>query len=365
MRRLSALLTMVLFSKLFVPSFACGQGQSASQNDLEDAQESNFVRWLSPVYRVWLTEDVGYVITREERSAFLQLTSDADRDWFIEQFWQRRNPVPDSEENTFKEEHYRRMAYANEHFSREGVPGWKADRGRIYIEWGQPDAIDLDGVGVAGSRQLWRYRYLEGIGENVELEFTDPRHSGEYHLTVEPAISDGRFYFDDGVELECTGCIQVLSERDTSESSQLVPQFRDLELVAIAHISRNDINFKYRFLAPVPVTTFTSQVRMTIEVPDSELRQQEREADHPTRLNLFCQITDSDGHVVETLEDKTPEPVGDSANKDSAESYFPERGIPLRPGSYKVAMVVGNPISGNVGTAYTELVVPSESPQSK
>src|SRR5580704_12812574 len=110
----------------------------------------------------------------------------------------------------------------------KGSRGWKADRGRIYIEWGQPDAIDLDGVGVAGSRQLWRYRYLEGIGENVELEFTDPRHSGEYHLTVEPAISDGRFYFDDGVELECTGCIQVLSDRDASESSQLVPQFRDL-----------------------------------------------------------------------------------------------------------------------------------------
>jgi GWxTD domain-containing protein len=362
MRRLSALLTMVLFSKLFVPSFACAQGQSASQNDLEDAQESNFVRWLSPLYRVWLTEDVGYVITREERSAFLQLTSDADRDWFIEQFWQRRNPVPLSEENTFKEEHYRRMAYANEHFSREGIPGWKADRGRIYIEWGQPDAIDLDSVGVAGSRQLWRYRYLEGVGENVELEFTDPRHSGEYHLTAEPTMPDGRF-LDDGVGSEFTDCVQALSDRNSAQSSQLVPRFRDLEALAVSHISRNDVNFEYHFVAPVPVTFFTSQVRMTIEVAASEFRQQESEADQPIRLNLFCQITDGDGRVVETLEDQTLDPVGDSANKDSAESYFPKRSIALRPGSYQVAMVVSNPRSGNVGTAYTELVVPPESTQ--
>jgi len=359
------LLMIVSSIRLVAPSFARAQGQSASQNDLVNAQESSFVRWLSPLYRVWLTEDVLYIISKEERWAFLQLTSDADRDSFIDRFWQRRNPDPDSEENTFKEEHYRRMAYANKHFSREAVPGWKSDRGRIYIEWGQPDAIDLDSVGVAGSRQLWRYRYLEGIGENVELEFTDPRHSGEYHLTVEPTIPEGRFYFDEGVELECAECIQVLSDQDAAENSKMVPRFRDLELVAIAHISRNDVIFRYHLVAPIHVTSFTTVVPMTIEVPASEFQQVEGESNQPIHLNVFCQISDRDGRVVETLEGTLPESVADSANKDSAESYFLERGIPLHTGSYKVAIVVGNPISGDVGTAYTEMVVPAESTQSK
>ena len=96
---------------------------------------------LSRVYKKWLNEDVVWIITDQERAAFKQLSNDEERDNFIEAFWQRRDPTPDTEENEYKEEHYRRIAYANEHFA-AGIPGWKSDRGRIYIMYGPADEVD-------------------------------------------------------------------------------------------------------------------------------------------------------------------------------------------------------------------------------
>ena len=101
---------------------------------------------LSKPYKKWLDEDVVYIITDEERAAFKQLSNDEERDNFIEAFWQRRDPTPDTEENEYKEEHYQRIAYANEHFA-AGVPGWRTDRGRIYIVFGKPDEIEIASFG--------------------------------------------------------------------------------------------------------------------------------------------------------------------------------------------------------------------------
>src|SRR5580658_3198819 len=95
----------------------------------------------SAPYTSWLNEEVVYIITKEEHDAFLRLTTNEEREQYIEDFWRRRNPDPDSPENSYREEHYRRIAYANEHFS-SGIPGWKTDRGHIYILWGAPDEID-------------------------------------------------------------------------------------------------------------------------------------------------------------------------------------------------------------------------------
>ena len=134
-------------------------------------------------------------------------TTNEEREQFIEQFWQRRNPDPDSAENTFKEEHYRRIAYTNEHYA-SGIPGWKSDRGRIYIMWGPPDEIDSHPSGGSYDRpssegggntstypfEDWRYRYLEGIGEDVNIEFVDPTMTGEYHLTMDPSEKDALTY---------------------------------------------------------------------------------------------------------------------------------------------------------------------------
>src|SRR5579871_6458163 len=158
---------------------------------------------LSKVYRKWLDEDVIYIITDEERAAFKQLSNDEERDNFIEAFWQRRDPTPDTEENEYKEEHYQRIAYANEHFA-AGVPGWKTDRGRTYIVFGKPDEIESHPSGGTYERPMeegggetstfpfeqWRYRYIEGIGQEVIIEFVDTCMCGEYHMTMDRSEKD-------------------------------------------------------------------------------------------------------------------------------------------------------------------------------
>src|SRR5579872_1895586 len=153
---------------------------------------------LSKTYKKWLDEDVVYIISDEERKAFKQLSNDEERDQFIEAFWQRRDPTPDTEENEFKEEHYRRIEYANEHFA-AGIPGWKSDRGRIYIMYGPADEVDSHPSGGTYERPIeegggetstfpfedWRYRYLEGIGQEVIIEFVDTCMCGDYHMTMD------------------------------------------------------------------------------------------------------------------------------------------------------------------------------------
>ena len=144
---------------------------------------------LANPYQKWLTEDVAYIITDEERAAFRQLTTDDKREHFIEQFWLRRDPTPGTTQNEFKEEHYRRTAYANEHFA-EKVPGWKTDRGRIYIQYGPPDEIDDHRGEQPRSYQQWRYLFIEGIGNNVVIEFVDTTGTGEFHMTMDPSEKD-------------------------------------------------------------------------------------------------------------------------------------------------------------------------------
>jgi GWxTD domain-containing protein len=146
----------------------------------------------------WAETDAAYIITDQERDLFKRLSNDDDREKFIEQFWLRRDPTPDTVENEFKEEHYRRIAYANERFG-AGVPGWKTDRGWIYIKFGPPDELESH-LGESYQRPLeqgggtsslypfeqWRYRYLEGIGNDVVFEFVDHTKAGEYRLIIDP-----------------------------------------------------------------------------------------------------------------------------------------------------------------------------------
>src|SRR5208337_3286156 len=162
---------------------------------------------LSKTYKKWLEEDVVYIISEEERKAFKQLSNDEERDQFIEAFWQRRDPTPDTEENEFKEEHYRRIEYANEHFA-AGIPGWKSDRGRIYIMYGPADEIESHPSGGTYERPMeegggststfpfedWRYRYLEGIGQEINLEFVDTCMCGDYHMTMDRSEKDALKY---------------------------------------------------------------------------------------------------------------------------------------------------------------------------
>src|SRR5690349_22182653 len=141
---------------------------------------------LSDPWKKWMNEDVIYIITDEEKQAFKRLKTDEERQTFVENFWLRRDPTPDTEENEYKEEHYRRIAYSNDHYA-SGIPGWKTDRGMIYIKYGPADEIDSHPSGGSYERpyeegggetstypfETWRYRYIDGIGTNIMIEFVD------------------------------------------------------------------------------------------------------------------------------------------------------------------------------------------------
>src|SRR5688572_22248714 len=170
-------------------------------------QEEKLRKELEGPYRRWLNEDVGYIITDEERQTLKRLATDDEKQSFIESFWLRRDPTPDSAENEYKEEHYRRIAYANERYA-SGIPGWKTDRGRIYITFGPPAEIESHPSGGSYQRPIeegggttstypfekWRYRYIEGIGNDVNIEFVDPTMTGEYRMTMDPSEKDALLY---------------------------------------------------------------------------------------------------------------------------------------------------------------------------
>src|SRR6202035_3893027 len=213
---------------------------------------------LDNSFKTWLNEDVIYIISPEERTAFLQLATNEEREQFIEQFWLRRSSNPDLPDNDFKEEHYRRIAYANEHFS-SGIPGWKADRGRIYIMWGPPDEIQSHPSGGSYNRpssegggetstypfEDWRYRYLEGIGENVELEFVDPTMSGEYKLTTDPSEKDALLYVPGAglTQMESMGLASKTQRFNNTDGSHLASPM-GMQPETMSEFSRLDLYAK-------------------------------------------------------------------------------------------------------------------------
>jgi GWxTD domain-containing protein len=151
-------------------------------------------------YRKWVVEDVAYIITDAERAAFRRLTTDEEREHFIEQFWLRRDPTPGTPANEFKEEHYRRIAYANDHYTdAAGLAGWKTDRGRVYITYGPPDEIESHPNGGSDHPfpyEQWMYKLIAGVGNNVIVEFDDPNRNGEYHMTADRSVARDAIWTD-------------------------------------------------------------------------------------------------------------------------------------------------------------------------
>src|SRR5436305_13900021 len=199
-RRSSRLAVTLLAVSFAVPS-SLAQKTEKSQDPMDKPR--NVKPELKKAYKDWLDEDVTYVRTGEERDAFKKLATDDERERFIEEFWRRRDPDPDTDENEFKEEYYERIAYANEHFA-SGMPGWKSDRGRIWIMYGKPDERETHPMGGNYERpsyegggntttypfETWFYRYLPGVGSGVEIEFVDPTGSGEYRISRNPNEKD-------------------------------------------------------------------------------------------------------------------------------------------------------------------------------
>jgi GWxTD domain-containing protein len=355
---------------------------------------------LDSSYRQWLNEDVTYIISPDERNAFLQLDTNEEREQFIEQFWLRRSSNPDLPDNDFKEEHYRRIAYANEHFA-SGIPGWKTDRGRMYIVWGPADEVESHPTGGTYDRpteegggstttypwETWRWRYLEGIGENIILEFVDPSGSGEYHLTMDPSEKDAllhvpgaglslmesmgmasktdRFTRSDGTNLPTAlgGQPASMNEFNRLELYAKVNKppevkFKDLEAVVTHRIVRDEMHFTWRtdFLK---VTNDTVLVPVTIQIPNSQLTFQSKEGIHSATINIFGRVTTLTGRVVQTFEDPVSRDFPDSLYQQSLkmQSIY-QKAVPLRPGLYRLDLVIKDVQSGNIGVVNSRLAVP-------
>ena len=182
-------------------SVGFAQKEKPSQDPTDKAR--NVKAEVNKVYKDWINKDVAYIITSDEKKAFNALKTDEERENFIESFWRRRDPNPDTEENEFREEYYERIAYANEHYA-SGIPGWKTDRGRIYIAWGKPDSVESHPTGGNYDRpsyegggstttypfETWFYRHLDGVGDGIEIEFVDPTGTGEYRIARDPYEKD-------------------------------------------------------------------------------------------------------------------------------------------------------------------------------
>jgi GWxTD domain-containing protein len=357
---------------------------------------------LSKTYRKWLDEDVRWIITDQEKSAFMQLSNDEERDQFIEAFWQRRDPTPDTEENEYKEEHYRRIAYTNEHFA-AGIPGWKTDRGRTYIVFGPADEIESHPSGGNYERPMeegggqtstfpfetWRYRYLEGIGQEVIIEFVDSCMCGDYHMTLDRSEKDAlkhtpnaglTLYEQMGMSTKASrftnGGIEQLGQSpfnkdlQTKEFDRLEQyaklqaapaiKFKDLEEVVSHKINVNLMPFDVRadFLR---VTSDTALVPVTIQIKNRDVTFQNKDGVERGTVNIFGRVTTLAGKIVQTFEDTVQVDVPVELLPKTAENssvYW--KALPLRisQNRYRLDVVVKDVNGDRTGSWSHALVLP-------
>jgi GWxTD domain-containing protein len=366
-------------------------------------QKKNLNVELSKTYKKWLNEDVVWIITDEERAAFKQLSNDEERDNFIEAFWQRRDPTPDTEENEYKEEHYRRIAYANEHFA-AGIPGWKSDRGRIYIMYGPADEIDSHPSGGTYERPMeegggetstfpfedWRYRYLEGIGQEVIIEFVDTCMCGDFHMTLDRSEKDALLYTPNagltlyeqmgmaskaqrfsGGGLEKLGAGPMSSDLQTKEFDRLEQfaklqapppvKYKDLEEIVNTKIITNLMPFDVR-TDFVKVTGDTVLVPITVQLKYRDITFANKDGVQRGTVNIFMRVSTLTGKIVQTQEEPVQVDVPAELLPRTAENsavYW--KALPLRPGRYKVDIAVKDVNGDRKGLWSRGIVVPEYS----
>ena len=372
-------------------------------------------------YKKWISGPVGYIITPAERAAFKKLTTDEERDQFIEEFWRRRNPTPGSPENSFKEEFYRRIAYANEHFS-SGLPGWRTDRGHIYIMYGPPDdktthptggtyvpnpnEMPYAGPGAATAMTTypfedWTYHYIPGIGENVELEFVDPTGTGEYHLTMNPCEKDAMANVP-GDMTGCQGGVAIGSiwnpnlvmnpnqlgggNRSSNRSAMVTSnmmgskydEFNRLDLYSKIFQAPS---IKFKDLRSMVTSTVTSQLLpfsvrtdflkitedmvltpITVQVPNREMQFENKDGVMNAVLDIYGELTTIGGRVADTFEQS----VAVSVPQHDFQAYVNQKSVYqkavyLHPGRYKLSLVIKDDHSGHMGSQNLGIIVPQYS----
>jgi GWxTD domain-containing protein len=392
-------LRLAIFALILSAASLPGLAQDRRQSQQDPMEKPRNVKpELKKAYKDWLEKDVTYVITDEERKAFKKLATDDERERFIEEFWRRRDPDPDTDENEFKEEYYERIAYANEHFA-SGIPGWKSDRGRIWIMYGKPDERETHPMGGNYDRpsyegggntttypfEIWFYRYLAGVGSGVEIEFVDPTGSGEYRIARNPNEKDALLMVpgggltlseqlglsdkDDRVTgLGGIGNNHYQREHDSPFSRlQLLadlsrpPQIKFNDLAANVNspsIEDNPLNFDIRvdFFRQSDERVITA---VTIQTANKDLVFQDSGGLQQARMNIFGRITSVAGRRAGVFEDPvittaTIEELNEAKERKSA--Y--QKAVALAPGTYKVDVIVRDVTSGATGVRHVGFTVP-------
>jgi GWxTD domain-containing protein len=363
-------------------------------------QEDRLRKELEAPYRRWLDEDVGYIITSEERTAFKRLATAEEQENFIEQFWLRRDPTPDSVENEFREEHYRRIAYANERYA-SGIPGWKTDRGRIYITYGPPDENESHPSGGSYNRpmdegggttttypfEIWRYRYIEGVGTDVLIEFVDKSMTGEYRMTLDPSEKDAllyvpnagltmmeemglsdkadRFSRTDGTRMgvsqdQLSARLQPFERLHQFANLQKPPaiKFKDLEAAVSSKISYNVLPMRVR-VDYVRMTNSSILTNITVLFERRDLQFQNKEGIEKATVNLYGRITNMSRRPINVFEDPiTVEVPAELLEEAARGSSIYGKSIPLAPGLYRLNIVAKDVVGGNMNNYEVALNVP-------
>lgn len=352
-------------------------------------------------YAKWVQEDVIYIISDEELRAFRLLATNEERDQFIEQFWLRRDPTPDTIENEFKEEHYRRIAYANDHFP-AGIPGWRTDRGRIYIAWGPPDEIESHPSGGTYNREMsegggttstypfekWRYRYLEGVGEQVILEFVDQCMCSNYTLSTNPNDKDallnvpgaGQTMYEEmglaskadrvsGINngnnnnpFQTNGGSKQFDQIELMSKIFRAPpiKFKDLENELVKHtIYTNLMPFDVR-TDFVRITSETVLVPVTVQIKNKDITFIGKDGLQQGTVNIFGRVTSITGRVIQTFEDTVSQQVPQdlmAKTVDQMSVYW--KALPLKPGLYKLGIVLKDVNGDRRGVYEKSIMVPA------
>jgi GWxTD domain-containing protein len=358
---------------------------------------------LHGAYKTWLNQDVVWIISDEEARAFKNLSNDEERDAFIEQFWLRRNPDPDSPENEFREEHYRRIAYANEHFA-AGKPGWKTDRGHIYISFGKPDSIEAHPSGGMYERpydegggttatfpfETWHYRYLEGIGENIDIEFVDTCMCGDYHFSIDRGEKDALAHtpgagqtqweqmgmskqadrFKGGIETLGNGPMSSVQEGKQFDRIALAAKlfapppikFTDLDNFISEHKLMTGPPFPFDVRTDfIKVTDSTVLVPVTVQLRNRDITFVTKDGVSKGFVNILMKVTTLTHKTVQSQEDTVSvEEPAELLEKSLNHRSVYWKALPLLPGLYRLDIAikdVNNP--DHIGIYGRSLEVPT------
>ncbi len=349
------------------------------------------------IYSEWTSKDVGYIITGDEKKAYKALKTDEERENFIENFWRRRDPDPDTEENEYREEYYERIAYANEHYA-SGIPGWKTDRGRIYITFGKPDSIETHPTGGAYDRpsyegggstttypfEVWFYRHLDNVGDGIEIEFVDPTGTGEYRIARSPNEKDALLNVP-GAGLTTAESLGLANKGDRltgasagySYGREQDSPFRRLEIITALQrppsvkfsdlqaslsdsgvIDNNPLDFDMRvdFFRQSDDRVITA---FTVQASNKELSFEQSGGLQTARMNIFGRVMAVSGKRSGIFEDSvtTSATAQELIEAKDRKSVY-QKAIALTPGTYKVDVVVRDVGTGNRGIRSIGFTVP-------